>query len=228
MQFLNKLERKFGRYAIPNLMTILTFGMGLVFVLDMMTAANPNYEFSLSSILYFDREAVLQGQIWRVLTFLFLPPDSSMLFILFALYFYWMIGTALERQWGSFKFNVYYFTGAIGTIISGIITGGATNTYLNLSLFLAFAAIFPDYEILLFFFIPIKMKYLAIFDGLLLLFSFIMVNSLSYRIAILVSVVNFLLFFGKDFFIRIRYFLRRKKSGGNQAEWKDHWWNDKK
>lgn len=214
MQWLNKLERKFGNYAIPNLMTILVFGMGLVFLLDTFTAANPNYEYSLSSLLYFDREAIMQGQIWRIITFLFLPPDSSPLFVVFALYFYWLIGKSLEQQWGSFRFNIYYFIGVIGTIIGGIITGLTTNTYLNLSLFLAFAVLFPNFEVLLFFFIPIKIKYLGMLDGALLLFSLI-ISTLPEKIAVLVSVLNFILFFGKDFINHIR----RKK-----YQKQNHWW----
>lgn len=227
MQFLNKLERKFGKYAVPNLMTILVFGMALVFLLDTFTAANPDYTAGLSSILYFDRDLILQGQIWRLVTFLFLPPDSSLLFAIFALYFYWLIGTSLDRQWGSFRFNVYYLIGAIGTMIGGIITGSTTNTFLNLSLFLAFAVMFPDFEVLLFFFIPVKMKFLALLDGALLLFELIF-SPLPYQIAILASVLNFILFFGKDFYQRIRMFIRRKKyQKQGKSGWKNnHWWND--
>ncbi len=216
MKWLNKLERKYGKYAIPNLMTVIIFGMGLVFLLDTFTAANPNNVYTLSSLLAFDRAAIAQGQIWRIITFLFIPPESSPLWIIFSLYFYWLIGRALESQWGSFRFNVYYFIGAIGTIIAGLIMGVTENTYLNLSLFLAFAVLFPDFEVLLFFFIPIKMKWLAYLDGALLLISLI-ITSLPYKIAILMSLLNFSVFFGKDLIQRIKYFIRRKK---NQNKWK--------
>lgn len=210
MQFLNKLERKYRKYAIPNLMTIIVFGMGLVFLLDSFTAPNPGYAYSLSSLLYFDRNAVFHGQVWRILTFLFLPLDSDPFFILFSLYFYWVIGNALERQWGSFKFNIYYLCGMLGTIISGLITGYATNTFLNLSLYLAFAILFPNFEILLFFFIPIKMKYLGILEciGLVILLIF---SSWTNKICILISLANILLFFGKDLYKLIRAFIRRKR-----------------
>lgn len=222
MQWLNKLERKFGKYAIPNLMTIFIFGMGLVFLLDTFTAANPDYEYYLSDLLYFDRELVMQGQVWRLVTFLFLPPASSPLFAVFALYFYWMIGRTLENQWGSFRFNVYYFIGVIGTLIGGIIMGATTNTYLNLSLFLAFAVLFPDFEVMLFFILPIKIKYLGMLDGALLLFALI-TSSLPDKVAIIASVLNFILFFGKDFIQRIKAFIRRKK-----YQKQSHWWNDDK
>ncbi len=222
MQWLNKLERKFGKYAIPNLMTILVFGMALVFLLDTFTAANPNYEYTFSQLLYFDRELVMQGQIWRLVTFLFLPPDSSPLFVLFALYFYWLIGNSLERQWGSFQFNVYYFIGVIGTIIGGIITGTATNVYLNLSLFLGFSVLFPNFEVMLFFILPIKVKYLGMLDGALLLILLIL-SSLPGKVAIIASVLNFILFFGKDFIQRIKAFIRKKK-----YQKQNHWWDDEK
>ncbi|MBR1529419.1 MAG: rhomboid family intramembrane serine protease [Oscillospiraceae bacterium] len=201
-------------------MTILVFGMALVFLLDTFTAANPNYEYYLTDLLYFDRAAIMQGQVWRIVTFLFLPPDSSPLFVVFALYFYWLIGKSLEHQWGSFRFNVYYFIGVIGTIIGGIITGMTTNTYLNLSLFLAFAMLFPNFEVLLFFFIPVKIKFLGMLDGALLLFSLIL-GTVPEKIAILVSVLNFILFFGKDLINKIKMALRRKKQ-----QKQNHWWKD--
>ena len=208
-QLLNKLERKFGKYAVPNLMTIFIFGMGLVFLLDTFTSANPNLTGGLSTILYFDRDLILQGQIWRIITFLFLPPESSVIFIIFALYFYWIIGTSLEQQWGSFRFNVYYLIGAVGTMIGGLIVGTATNTYLNLSLFLAFAMMFPNFEILLFFFIPVKMKYLGILDGILLLIQLV-VSPLSDKIAVLISLLNFILFFSGDFIGRFKAWKRNR------------------
>ena len=223
-QILNKLERKFGKYAIPNLMTILVFGMALVFLLDTFTSANPSYEYTLSSLLYFDWELIKQGQIWRILTFLFMPEGSSPLFIIFELYFYWMIGKSLENQWGCFRFNVFYFIGAIGSALSGIFTGYATNEYLNLSMFLAFATLFPDFQVLLFFFIPIKMKFLGMLSGAGLLVMLILFPWV-YKIAILVSMLNFILFFGKDFYDRIRLFIRRKRNKNRKFE---HWWEDDK
>ena len=152
LQWLNKLERKCGKFAIPNLMNIIIFGMAIVFAADLFI--NPSYEYNLSSLLYFDLERILAGEVWRVITFVFLPPSNSPIFILFALYFYWMIGAGLERQWGSFKFNVFYFAGVILNIVSGCITGYATNDYLNMTLFFAFAMLYPNFQILLFFFIP--------------------------------------------------------------------------
>ena len=84
-KILNKLERKFGRFAIPNLMMIVIFGMALVFLID--TFINPEYTFNLSSLIMFSREDILAGQVWRILTFVFLPPSYSIIFIVFTLYF---------------------------------------------------------------------------------------------------------------------------------------------
>ena len=134
-------------------MTIIVAGMGAVFLIDLFYPAT---SFSLRSLLAFNRDAVLHGQIWRLITFIFIPPDSSVFFILFSLYFYWLIGSALENQWGAFRFNVYYLCGIIGTIVAGMITGYATSSYLNLSLFLAFALLYPDYQVMVFFFCPSK------------------------------------------------------------------------
>lgn len=212
--WIDKLNRKCGRHSIHNLMTIIVVGMGIVFLFDMMY---PVTGVSLSSLLSFNRAAVLHGQIWRLITFVFIPPNASVIFILFSLYFYWLIGNALENQWGSFRFNVYYFCGMIGTVLAGMITGYATNSYLNLSLFLAFALIYPDYQVLLFFFLPIKIKYLAFIDAAVLLFMFV-TDSWRGRIALLVSLANVLFFFWGDFIGRIKVAKRRyefRKNAGN-------------
>ncbi|MBR0485962.1 MAG: rhomboid family intramembrane serine protease [Oscillospiraceae bacterium] len=226
-QILNKLERRYSQYAIPNLMTILVFGMGLVFLLDTFTSANPDYTYTLSSLLYFDWELIKKGQIWRIITFLFMPEGDSGLFIIFQLYFYWLIGKALESHWGSFRFNVFYFIGAIGSAISGIFTGYATNEYLNLSMFLAFATLFPDFQVLLFFFLPVKMKFLGWLSGAGLLIMLI-IYPWTYKIAILVSMLNFILFFGRDFCNRTKLFFRKIKfRNQNKTNWKNnHWWED--
>ncbi len=205
---LDKWNRKLGRYAISNLMLYIVAGMALVYVADL--ALSMTKGISLVSLLAFDKAAILRGEVWRVLTFVLLPPDSSILFILFALYFYWLIGSALENQWGSFRFNVFYFCGVLCTILSGLITGYATNQYLNLSLFFAFALLYPDFQIMLFFMLPIKIKYLAILDAVFFLVSFIF-SSWPGRIALLIALANIALFFGRDFINMIRNWDRRRR-----------------
>lgn len=207
-QLLTKLERKFGRFAIPHLMSIILVGMVVIFCFDILTQFNPNMTNTVSSLFAFDLEQIKQGQIWRVISFVFLPPATGILFAVFEFYFVWLIGTALENQWGSFKFNIYYLIGIIGTVIVGFCTGYATNIYLNLSMFLAFAILFPEFEVYLFFFIPIKIKWIGLADGILLLVMFI-AGGLETKLLLLVSVLNLVLFFGKDFFSSIYYRIRK-------------------
>lgn len=195
--WLCKMERKYGRFAISNLMYILSGCMFVVFLADVLTPG------SLYSLLYLNMNLVARGQIWRLITFIFLPPSSSPVWILFSLYFYCLIGHALEQEWGSFRLNMFYLFGMLGTVIGAIFTGGATNDFLNMSLFLAFACIYPDFSVLLFFIIPIKVKYLALIDALYFVIVFIM-GTASVRISVIMSLLNLVLFFGKDFFTHLR------------------------
>lgn len=206
--FLKKLERKFGKHGIEGLMTFIVFGMGLVFIIDFFT--NPEYPVRIPSLLAFDRNAIFRGEIWRLISFIVLPPNSSPLFILFSLYFYWLIGQGLERQWGAFRFNIYYLCGIIGTILSGLISGYATNTYLNLSLFIAFAILYPNFQVLLFFLIPIPIKYLAMVDGALLLLSFLF-GGWSTKLCILFAMLNLVLFFSGRIISNIKWKIRKKR-----------------
>ena len=203
-QWMDRLEEKYRRYAISNLMMYVVVAMAAVFVLDMLMPVN------LSSYLIFNKAAILRGQVWRLVTFMFLPPNSSIFWILFSLYFFWMIGSSLENQWGSFKFNMYYLFGMIGSILSGMITGYATNSYLNLSLFLAFALLYPNVEVYVFFVLPVKVKYLAWIDAAGLLLSFVM-ETMHTRIALVMALLNLLLFFGGDMIQRIKSAYRRYK-----------------
>lgn len=208
-QILFRLEKKLGKFAVPNLMQIIVIGMAVVYICDMVIA--PAKGVTLSSYIYFDRSLILKGQIWRLLSFTIMPDIGSPIFFIFALYFYWFIGNTLERYWGTFKFNAYYFLGVLGAVAAGFITGITMNTYLNLSLFIAFAMLAPNHEVLLFFFIPVKMKYLAMFDGLILLLTFI-VNGLTIKIVLLLSVINLLVFFGGDFINIVKRFINSKKN----------------
>jgi hypothetical protein len=147
---------------------------------------------------------VLRGQIWRLVTYVFIPPNASPLWIVFVLYFYYMIGTSLEHEWGSFKFNLYYLIGMAGTTIAAFISGGsATSVYLNLSLLLAFARLFPDYELLLFFFLPVKVKYLGLLNWLFIGFT-VLTEPLPFKIAAVASVINYFVFFGKDISVELK------------------------
>ena len=194
------LERRLRRFSIPNLMRYIVIGQGIVFALLYIW---PTLGMRLDGLLSLTRSSLLHGQIWRLLTFVFMPPSSSPIFILFALYFYYMIGEGLERQWGVVKFNLFYWIGMLCAILACLITGYAGNTFLNLSLFLAYASIWPDEQVLLFMFLPVKMKYLAILDVVLYLYQFI-VGTASTRITIVLCLLNVILFVGGDLINTLR------------------------
>lgn len=205
-RFLYRLEKMINKVAIPNLMLYITGGMLLMYVLSYFmpgTVVFMGRETSLVGILTLTRADLFAGQVWRLFSYIFVPPASSPIFALISLYFYYFIGSTLERHWGTAKFNLYYLLGMLGTTIAALIAGYGTNTYLNYSLFFAFAVLFPDMQVLLFFVIPVKMKYLGYLNAGFFLLSFIF-GSWSMRAAILASLLNFFLFFGGDFIRRIR------------------------
>jgi len=160
-------------------------------------------------------ELVLRGEVWRLVTFLFIPPSFSILWIVFVLYFYYLIGSSLEQQWGSFRFNIYYLVGVLATIAASFISNSpVTPVHLNLSLFLAFAFLFPNFELMLFFFLPIKIKYLAWLEWLFIAFS-VITQPLPNKLTAIASVVNYFIFFGRDLIddikTRRRVYTNRKK-----------------
>lgn len=193
VNFLSRMERKFGRFAIKQLIVYVVGLNGLIYLLSHVY---PQSE--AISKLVLDPYLIRQGEVWRLFTFVFIPPAASLLWIFFILYFYYVVGTGLEHEWGSFRFNIYYFTGMLATGAAAFISGqGTTALYLNLSLFLAFAFIYPDYQILLFFILPVKVKYLAWLNWAFIAFT-VLTAPLSSKLAALVSVGNYFLFFGAE------------------------------
>jgi membrane associated rhomboid family serine protease len=201
-------------------MIYITVTMLAVYLADLLIGMG------LSGYLYFDRDLIFRGQVWRLLTFIVIPPNTSMIFVLFSLYFYYFIGNSLEQAWGASQFTFYYLCGVIGTIIAGMITGAAGNSYLNLSLFFAFAQLFPETRVLLFFIIPVKIKWLDYLDWALFDISFIgalIVLDFATCASILVSILNFFLFFGPDFMNRIKAWNRRRKYRKQVGNGNDFW-----
>lgn len=196
MTFYQKLERRFGKYAVPNLMKYICVIYVVGYLIQMF---NP--------LLYFyyldlDAEAILHGHIWRIITFIFYPPSTSFLWMIVALFVYYSLGMALERVWGTFKYNFFYFTGVILLVLAAIliylVTGYSVQlypTYMTFSIFLAYALTFPETTFLLYFIIPIKAKWLAIAEVVLYLFYFVALPGLGNKVAILVSLLNVALFF---------------------------------
>ncbi len=192
MNWLYRLDYKYGRRAIPNLMLYIVIGQFIVFAVNLFYPA-----LGLSSVIALDRDLIFRGQIWRVVTFLFEPMNSGPLWILISMYFYWFIGSSLENEWGSFKFDFYYLVGALMTVIFALITGYGVNMYLNLSLFVAFAIMWPNQEFYVFFVLPVKAKYLALLDVIPMLIGLV-TGSWPLRGSIAASVLMLAIFFGGD------------------------------
>ena len=215
-------------------MLYIVAGQFLVFLIDILMSAR--FETTLSQYIMFDRGLILQGQVWRVLSFIFIPPSQSgltgLFFIFFTLYFYWMIGNSLENEWGAAKFNLYYYFCILFLIAAGFITGYNVNTFLNLSLFFAFAVLYPNYQIMLFFVVPIKIKWLAYVNAAYFLLMLVL-GPWAVRASVLASVAVFLLFFGKQLFRDIKNFslsMYNKRKYKKSVEWgkkqnKDYWKN---
>lgn len=199
-KLMNRIERfcyQHPRFGIPNLMMIIVFGNAAMWLLMQMDTTAQLYQ-----LLRFSGQAVLHGQIWRIITFVFIPGESNLLWLAISLYFYYWIGSSLEREWGNGKFTIYYVSGMLLTAIYGVLLSlilrqdvVVSTTYLNLSLFFAFATLFPDVQVLLFFIIPIKVKWLAYLDAALFVLA---VVTLPFPIDLLpvVAVLNYLVFCG--------------------------------
>ena len=222
MKFINNLERKFGRFAVHNLM---------VYIIGLNAVGLILYIFSPLTMIYLNwsMERILAGEIWRLVTFLLIPETTQPLMFLIYAVLYYSIGQTLERTWGTFRMNLYVYTGILGTILAGIlvyvISGGRVDMYtmniqhLNTSLFLALALTYPDAQFLLFFFVPVKAKWLAAFYVFLDVYNIFitvrnsgwMPNGISVLILTIVSMLNFIVYFFllKDVRSGIRGFARR-------------------
>jgi membrane associated rhomboid family serine protease len=193
MNWLDQLERHLGRYAIPGLVRIVIGLNALVWVL---LHTRPEWYDAIT----LDPDRVMQGEVWRLVSYLFIPPAMDALWLALALYFLWIIGDGLEQEWGSFKLNVFYFTGMIATTVVAffIAHDSADNRFLNLSLFLAFATVFPEFEVLLFFILPVKVKWLGWIAALPLFWS-VLSGPVAIKLTAIVSLGNYLLFFAPHF-----------------------------
>ena len=207
-KLMNRIERfcfQHPRFGIPNLMLVIAIGTIAVWVFMQMVTTGRIYQ-----LLCMSGQAVLHGQVWRILTFVFLPGESNLIWFIISLYFYYWIGSSLEREWGTGKFTIYYLSGMLLTAIFGVLLSlllgrdvVVNATYLNLSMFFAFATLFPDVQVLLFFIIPIKVKWLAYIDAALFLLAVI---TLPFPIDLLpvVAVLNYLVFCGDWLFDFLR------------------------
>jgi hypothetical protein len=190
MDFLTKIENKIGWHGVAHLPVYIVTAQAILYFWCLL---NPGQQ----HLLMLDPSAVIEGrEWWRVLTFLFITPVQNVLFAFFFLYLQWAYGMALENEWGTFPFTLFYLTGAIGTMIAGMFFGSADGAFfLNSTIFLAFAAIHPNFELLFFFVLPLKIKWLAWFTWAY--FGYLLLVSPSWsKAGIAISLVNYVLFFG--------------------------------
>lgn len=251
MRAMSRFEKKFGKYAIPNLSTVLIACYAVGYIIQLF---NSNFLYFLTLNPY----EILHGQVWRLVSWVLVPPSMGNIFTtLIMLYFYWSIGTTLERTWGTYRYNVYIFSGMLFTVLGSFIAMGAgylfyaeewglsvnakvifsqaslcfSTYYINMSIFLAFAATFPDVQVLLMFLVPIKVKWMGIVYAVIIAFDFIggatgnfmtplgtiqLDFSLFSRIAILSSLLNFIVFF----FTSRKRIIRSPKQMKRQYEYK--------
>lgn len=199
--FINKMERKFGRYAIPNLMLYIIIANVAGFLINMI---NPIFLYYLN----FNMSAILRGQIWRIVTYIFVPTSGNLLSLILFCLVYYMIGLSLERAWGAFRQNLYIISGLLGQVIGAavvyFVTGynmtGLNTSYLNASMFFAYAALFPNMQFYFYFIIPIKAKWMALISGSVYIYEFITSSwttaaGWSTKVMIIMSLINFLVFF---------------------------------
>ncbi len=215
----NGLRRKLEKYAIPNLTLYLIICYGIGYLMQYLVPAGYQY-------LMLDPFLVLKGQVWRLVTWILIPPDSSnIFFVLITLYLYYSLGGLLERIWGTYKYNVYLFSGLLFTILgafvlcgysvlmgaqptmytglyllnngSAVYFGQFSTYYINMSIFLACAASIPDVQVLLMFIFPIKVKWLGIVYGIILLVNCIQ-GGIATWIVVIFSLLNFLVFFQRS------------------------------
>ena len=198
---MKNLRRNFERFClrnrnkgIPNLMLYICIGNAVMYVISMVTR---NY--TLYNLLSFNRRLILQGQVWRLFTYPLTYLTSNILLMAISLLCYYSLGSAMERMWGTLKFNIFYLTGVVLMDIYAMIFNCSANVYyLNMSLFLGYATLFPDASFLLFFIIPVKAWVLALFDLVIILLGVFSPPFTAANLFPLIALGNYFLFFGKD------------------------------
>ena len=209
MNFLTKLEQKLGRFAVPHLTLGLIACQVLVF-LAIQVQVNPERQQAFEHRLLLIPDLVMAGEVWRLITFLVVPPITNVIFAFFFWYLFYLMGTALEYNWGSFRFNLYLLIGYLATVAVSFLepNSPSSNGYLQASVFLAFAFLFPDFELYIMFLLPVKIKWMALLTWIGYGFTLLFGEWLS-RFLVLASVANYLLFFGKDIIDRVKVGRRR-------------------
>lgn len=194
------MRSKFERFCfqnrnkgIPNLMLYIVIGTAIVYIMSQIDRS-----YTLYALLCFDRAAILRGQVWRLITYPLTFNAGGILFTAISLLCYYSIGRAMENIWGTFRFNLFYFTGIVVMDIYCMIFGCRADVYyLNMGLFLSYATLFPDAQFLLMFIIPIRAWIFALLDLILILYG-LFADPFPYNLFPIVALANYFLFFGKD------------------------------
>jgi len=211
MKLLDRLDRLVRPVAIPNLTQILIAGQVFLFVAFL--ADN-----TLIQRAWLQWDQVIQGEVWRLLTFLFVPITTNPIWLFFALYIFYIFGTALEQIWGTLRYNTFLYLGALLTVASAAILPGypVTGAFLEGTVFLAFATYNPNFELRLFFVLPVKVKWLAWIQAAIYTLSFLS-GSWSVRLMVFASVGNYLIFFAPMVVQRGKNMVRRKQWEAKQV-----------
>ena len=213
MKFLDVLDKKIGRFAIPNLTIYLIAGQSFFYLMYQTGKLE-------RSATVLTADLLMQGEWWRLFTLPFDPPLQSLIFALFAWYFFYMLGSTLEEHWGAFRYNVYLLLGCLITVAASFLVPShpISNSFLAGSVFLAFATLFPDFQILLFFVLPVRIKWLALLTWLGYAYQLIF-GDWATRLMVLAATANFLLFFARDIMTNVRYGRRKlvKKAAAGLA-----------
>lgn len=214
MKLINRLERKFGDHAIPNLTLYLIALQGMTFF---MSYVHPEFY----AKLMLTHDALFAGEWWRLFTLLVMPPTMHPIWLIFYLYVYLMVGNALEGQWGTFRYNLYILIGYLITILAALIPEAqVSNVFLMESIFLAFAWLYPDYQFLLFFVFPVKVKWLGLLGWIMFLVAF-STGSWATKAEVAGGTINFVLFFYDELIQSTRTGWRKYKTGIAHAQARD-------
>lgn len=216
--WLSRMDYKYGRKAPQRLMLLIAGAQMVVWLATWLL------QVPLLAFLDLNRPALLHGQVWRLVSFLFVPVslNPNPLFFALSVYMIYWIGSSLENAWGSFKFDVYLLLGMAGSWVACLLTGAASAMGIYYSMFFAFAYLYPEMQILLFFIIPVKVKWLGLFAGVMYVINILFSGSLMTSLALLVGVVNFLVFFGGDGWNSLRRELEQRR---RRREWQNQWRN---
>ncbi len=203
MDWTRKLEMKYRRFAIKGILNYVIAGQVLVFGIVLLINQN------LPLQLMFFTPYILQGEIWRIITFIFLPSSYSFIWFPISAMFYYFIGMQLEHSWGEFKLNLYFWLSVIGSICAGALVGYTDNSALLSALFLAYAMLYPNRSVMLMMVIEVKVAWLGYAAGAFWLYNFIMA-SWQGKISLVFGMLGFIVFFGPTLFKTIRAYIRRQ------------------